>query len=112
VVRPSADSESSLRAYSLLLQQRLSAQQSLQEIENSLKPFGEEVFVQLPSLPDKSVKSQKARIAFVATLVTGFMLLVFVFIRQAMRNAANNPQDAQRLKAIKTNIAKSLGKRS
>jgi len=111
VVRPSADSEASSRAYSLLLQQRLSAQQTLQDIDNSLKPFGEEVFAQLPSLPDKPVKPKKGLIAIVATLAAGFVLLVFVFVRQAMRNAAHNPQDAQRLQAIRVNIAKSLGKR-
>lgn len=111
VVRPSADSEASSRAYSLLLQQRLLAQQTLQDIDNSLKPFGEEVFAQLPSLPDKPVKPKKGLIAIVATLAAGFVLLLFVFVRQAMRNAAHNPQDAQRLQAIRVNIAKSLGKR-
>lgn len=108
VVRPSADSEASSRAYSLLLQQRLSAQQTLQDIDNSLKPFGEEVFAQLPSLPDKPVKPKKGLIAIVATLAAGFVLLVFVFVRQAMRNAAHNPQDAQRLQAIRSNLARSL----
>jgi len=112
VVRPSADSEASSRAYSLLLQQRLSAQQTLLDIENSLKPFGEEVFAQLPSLPDKPVKPKKGLIAIVATLAAGFVLLLFVLVRQAMRNAAHNPQDAQRLQAIRLNIAKSLGQRS
>jgi len=112
VVRPSADSEASSRAYSLLLQQRLVAQQTLQDIENSLKPFGDEVFAQMPNLPDKTVKPKKAMIAIVATLAAGFALLLFVFVRHAMRNAAHNPQDAQRLQTIKANIAKSIGKQS
>jgi LPS O-antigen subunit length determinant protein (WzzB/FepE family) len=112
ITRLSSDSEASSRAYSLLLQQRLGAQQTLQDIENSLKPFGEEVFAQRPSLPDKAVKPKKALIAIVATLAAGFVLLLFVFVRQAMRNAAHNPQDAQRLQAIKANIARSLGKQS
>lgn len=111
VTRLSADSEASSRAYSLLLQQRLAAQQALLDIENSLKPFGDEAFAQMPSLPDKAVKPKKGLIAIVATLASGFALLLFVFMRQAMRNAAHNPQDAQRLQAIKVNIAKSLGKR-
>jgi uncharacterized protein involved in exopolysaccharide biosynthesis len=112
ITRLSSDSEASSRAYSLLLQQRLGAQQTLQDIENSLKPFGDEGFAQLPSLPDKPVKPRKGLIAIVATLAAGLVLLLFVFVRQAMRNAVNNPQDAQRLQAIKANIAKSLGKQS
>ena len=111
IVRHTPDSEASSRAYSLLLQQRLTAQQALQDIENALEPFGDEAFAQMPSLPDKPVKPKKGLIAVVAALASGFALLLFVFMRQAMRNAAHNPQDAQRLQAIRVNIAKSLGKR-
>ena len=110
IARNDSDSEASSRAYSLLLQQRQTAQQTLQEINNKLEPFGDEAFAQLPSLPDKPVKPKKALIAIAAALAAGFVLLMFVFVRQAMRNAAHNPQDAQRLQTIKANIAKSLGK--
>jgi len=48
-------------------------------------------------------------IAIVATLAAGFVLLLFVFVRQSMRNAAHNPQDAQRLLAIRGNVMRSLG---
>ena len=110
VVRPSTDSEASSRAYSLLLQQRLSAQQTLTDLANSLKPFGEEVFAQTPTLPDRAVKPKKGLIAVLATLITGFVLLIGVFVRQALRSAANNPQDAARLAAIRSNLARSVGK--
>jgi uncharacterized protein involved in exopolysaccharide biosynthesis len=109
VVRPSTDSEASSRAYSLLLQQRLSAEQTLTDLANSLKPFGDEVFAQTPTLPDRSVKPKKGLIAVMATLASGFVLLLFVFVRQAMRNAARNPQDAERLAAIRRNVARSVG---
>jgi uncharacterized protein involved in exopolysaccharide biosynthesis len=109
VVRPSTDSEASSRAYSLLLQQRLSAEQTLTDLANSLKPFGDEVFAQTPTLPDRSVKPKKGLIAVLATLSSGFVLLIWVFLRQAMRNAARNPQDAERLAAIRSNLARSVG---
>lgn len=111
ISRNNSDSEASSRAYSLLLQQRQGAQQTLQEIDNALEPFGDEAFAQMPSLPDKPVKPKKGLIAVLATLAAGFVLLLFVFVRQALSNAAHNPQDAQRLEAIRVNIAKSLGKR-
>ncbi len=110
ITRMSGDSEASSQVYSLLLTQRLNSQQTLQDIELSLKPFGDEAFVQTPSLPDKPTKPKKRLIAVVTTLATGFGLLVFVFLRQALRNAKrHNPQDAERLAVIKKNTAKSLG---
>jgi uncharacterized protein involved in exopolysaccharide biosynthesis len=104
-----ADSENAARTYSLLLQQRDATQRTLQTIQNSLDSFGDEVFTQAPTLPDTSVKPQIALIAVLAALATGFALLIWVFVRQALRNAAENPQDAARLAAIRANLARSLG---
>jgi uncharacterized protein involved in exopolysaccharide biosynthesis len=55
--------------------------------------------------PDRKSKPKKALIAIVATLATGFALLLFVFVRQAMRNATHDPESAAKLAAIR----KSLG---
>jgi uncharacterized protein involved in exopolysaccharide biosynthesis len=109
VVQASPDSEASSRAYSLLLQQRLATMQTIQELTSQLLPFGAETMAQAPSLPDKPVKPKKALTAIIATLAAGFALLVFVFIRQAVRNAADHPEDAARLAAIRRNLAQSLG---
>lgn len=110
ITRMNGDSEASSRAYSLLVTQRLNSQQTLQDIEFSLKPFGDEAFVQTPSLPDKPTKPKKGLIAVITTLGAGVGLLVFVLLRQALRNAKrHNPQDAERLATIKKNTAKSVG---
>lgn len=109
ITRMSADSEASSRAYSLLLQQRLSSLEALQGIDKSLKPFGDEAVVQAPTRPDRPTQPKKALIAVVSTLAVGFALLLFVFIRQALRNAAKNPDDAGRLAAIQGNLARSIG---
>lgn len=47
--------------------------------------------------PERKSKPKKALIAVVATLATGFMLLLFVFLRQALRNAGNDPETASKL---------------
>lgn len=60
--------------------------------------------------PEKKAKPKKALIAIIATLAAGFALLLFVFIRQALRNANKDPESAQKLAALKTSWQKALGK--
>jgi uncharacterized protein involved in exopolysaccharide biosynthesis len=60
--------------------------------------------------PERKSKPKKALIAIIATLATGFALLLFVFIRQAMRNAKQDPESAQKLTALQASWRKALGR--
>lgn len=60
--------------------------------------------------PELKSKPKKALIAVLATLAGGFALLLFVFIRQALRNAGQNPEASQKLAAIQTSWRKALGR--
>jgi uncharacterized protein involved in exopolysaccharide biosynthesis len=60
--------------------------------------------------PELKSKPKKALIAVLATLATGFALLLFVFIRQAMRNVNQDPESAQKLSALQTSWRKALGR--
>jgi uncharacterized protein involved in exopolysaccharide biosynthesis len=60
--------------------------------------------------PEKKAKPKKVQIALIATLATGFALLLFVFIRQALRNASQDEESAQKLNALKASWRKALGK--
>jgi uncharacterized protein involved in exopolysaccharide biosynthesis len=60
--------------------------------------------------PEKKAKPKKALIAIIATLATGFALLLFIFIRQALRNAGGNTQTAQKMATLKASWRKALGK--
>jgi tyrosine-protein kinase Etk/Wzc len=60
--------------------------------------------------PEKKAKPKRAFIAIIATLATGFALLLFVFIRQALRNASQDEESAQKLTALKASWRKALGK--
>ena len=62
--------------------------------------------------PEKKSKPKKALIAIIATLASGFALLLFVFIRQALRNASQDGESAQKMAALKTSWRKALGKTS
>ncbi len=60
--------------------------------------------------PERKAKPKKALIAIIATLAAGFALLLFVFIRQALRNASQDPESAQKLGQLKSSWYKALGK--
>jgi TRAP-type C4-dicarboxylate transport system permease small subunit len=49
-------------------------------------------------------------IATIAALATGFALLLFIFIRQALRNIGKNEESAQKISALKAAWRKALGK--
>lgn len=60
--------------------------------------------------PERKSKPKKALIAVITTLATGFFLLLFVFIRQAMRNLHLDPQSAPKLVALNQTLRRSVGK--
>jgi uncharacterized protein involved in exopolysaccharide biosynthesis len=60
--------------------------------------------------PEKKAKPKKALIAIISTLVTGFALLLFIFIRQALRNASQDQESAQKLAQLKASWHKALRK--
>ncbi len=59
--------------------------------------------------PELKSKPKKALIAILATLASGFALLLFVFIRQAFSNAAQTPETAEKLATLRSAWAKALG---
>ncbi len=60
--------------------------------------------------PEKKGKPKKALIAIMATLAAGFALLLFVFIRQALRNAGQDGESAQKINALKASWRKAIGR--
>lgn len=60
--------------------------------------------------PERKSKPKKALIALMTTLAVGFVLLLFVFIRQALRGAAQTPESAEKLTRLRHSWAKALGK--
>jgi len=59
--------------------------------------------------PELKTKPQKALIAMVTSLASGFALLLFVFIRQALRNSGKSAESADKLNKIKVSWHKALG---
>ena len=60
--------------------------------------------------PERKSKPQKAMIAIIATLAAGFALLLFVFVRQALANAGQDSESAQKLAQLKSSWRRALGR--
>lgn len=59
--------------------------------------------------PELKAKPKKALLAVLTTLATGFVLLLFVFIRQAIRGAAQTPATAAKLDQLRKAWFRALG---
>lgn len=60
--------------------------------------------------PERKSKPKKAQLAVITTLATGFALLLFVFVRQALRGADQDPQTAQKLQRLHLSVRRALGR--
>jgi uncharacterized protein involved in exopolysaccharide biosynthesis len=60
--------------------------------------------------PERKSKPNKVLIAIFATLAAGFALLLFVFIRQALKNASKDQESATKLIHLKASWQKAIGK--
>ena len=61
--------------------------------------------------PERKSKPKKALVAVLTTLASGMLLLLFVFVREALRGAAQTPETEQKLTEIKAAWARFLGRR-
>lgn len=70
-------------------------------IPRSLRGLSRDVVKQPPTLPTAPVSNKKALIAVMSTLGAGFALLLFVFMRQAWRNASQDPETAPKMARLR-----------
>ena len=62
--------------------------------------------------PERKSAPKKAKIAIITTLSVGFVLLIFVFVRQALRGAAQTPETAERVAHLRLAWARAIGRRT
>jgi LPS O-antigen subunit length determinant protein (WzzB/FepE family) len=91
--------------YADLLGVASSAQAQLVALEAQLEGMTDSQLVQPPTLPEKAVSPKKGMIAVGATLATGFLLLLLVFIRNGLRSAETDPASAVKLARIRAALA-------
>ena len=59
--------------------------------------------------PEKKIKPQKALIAIIATFISAFLLLLFVFVRKASRSMILDKGTADKLASLKASWLRALG---
>jgi hypothetical protein len=74
------------------------------ELQLKLQAKGGEVFAQEPSLPQHKAASKRSLVVIIALLVSGFALLLWVFVRKAWGAAAQAPASAHKVVAIKQSL--------
>lgn len=57
--------------------------------------------VDVAEVPELKAKPKKALIAVTTTLVIGFLLLLFIFIRKALQNSDKNPESKEKINKLK-----------
>lgn len=67
----------------------------------SLKGLSRDIVTQPPTLPTEHVSPKKCLFATLSALAAGFALLLWVFMRQAWRNAVLDPQVAPKLARLR-----------
>jgi tyrosine-protein kinase Etk/Wzc len=60
--------------------------------------------------PERKAKPKKAMVAIFTTLVSGFALLLFVFVRCALKNASQNEVSKLKMSALRVSWRKALGR--
>jgi uncharacterized protein involved in exopolysaccharide biosynthesis len=75
--------------YAELLNATGAAQKQIGELEAQLEGVSASNLIQAPTKPRKASHPPKGLIAIGATVVTGLLLLLFVFTRQVIRNSAD-----------------------
>lgn len=95
------------RGYAELLGGTGEAQKQISTLEAQLEGLiSPAQLIQAPTLPEKASKPKKALLAIGATLATGLLLVLFVFMRQVTRKTAANAAAAGKLARIRRSLGR------
>ena len=92
------------RGYAELLTATGAAQGQISALETQLEGLSEAMLIQSPTLPMKASQPKKGLIAIGATLAMGLALLLFVFMRQALRSNVENASVAGKWARIRQSL--------
>ena len=93
------------RGYAELLNVAAAAQNQVAALQAQLEGLTDAQLIQAPTLPQKASKPKKGLIAIGATLAAGLALMLFVFVRQAVRGAAKDAGAASKMARIRRALA-------
>ena len=93
--------------YNEVLFEQLAKQYELAKIDESREGTVIQV-VDVAQPPERKSKPKKAQIAVLATLASGFVLLLYVFVRRALQNAGQDPENAAKLAAVRAGFGRAF----
>ena len=96
-----AQGDKLIESLSILQERKNGLQNSLMQLENQLAGYGQEILLQVPTLPDKPISPRKFQITLISGILAGFALLVWAFLRAALRAASDDPECASKLARIR-----------
>jgi len=94
--------------YNETLFELFAKQYELARVDESREGLAIQV-VDVAQPPERNSKPKKALIAIIATLAAGFALLLWVFVRQALKNASASPETAEKLQTLRMGWRRALG---
>ena len=93
--------------YNEMLFEQISKQYELAKIDESSDGAVIQV-VDVAVPPERKANMSKSKVAILATLAAGFVLLVFVFVRRSLRKAGQSPEAASKLVAVHAGFGRVL----
>ena len=100
-----AQGDKLVESLSLLQERKNDLQNSLLQLENQLAGYGEGLLLQQATLPDKPIFPKKFQITLISGMLTGFALLVWAFLRAALRATSEDPECASKLARIRKSFS-------
>ena len=93
--------ESALKNLAVINSDIAKRSQENEALRQRLEPRGVEVFVQEPSLPQRTTFPKYGLVVFWAVLVSEFVLVMFVFVRKAYFSAMQDAESVMKIARIK-----------
>jgi uncharacterized protein involved in exopolysaccharide biosynthesis len=100
-----AQGDKLVESLTLLQERKNGLQNSLLQLENQLAGYGQEILLQQPTLPDKPISPKKFQITLISGILAGFALLVWAFLRAALRAASDDPECVSKLVRIRKSFS-------
>lgn len=96
--------EAQSRVFLDLLRSKTELVAVVAQLQLQLEGLSASNVVQAPSLPERQIKPKKTLVAVSATLLSALGLVLFVFVRRSLRNAASDPEAAAKLQRIRRGL--------
>ena len=100
-----AQGDKLIESLTTLQERKNGLQNSLLQLENQLAGYGQEILLQEPTLPVKPISPRKFQITLISGMLAGFTLLVWAFLRAALRAASDDPECASKLARIRKSFS-------